>query len=274
MRITKRNLKILIERMIKEEAGPEAGPSLRAEPSSGARDTVESIIEVIGDIPGLELIEKIKKGIEFVDNLENIVQTVRDISSGEYQVMKDEGRLENLARYMTGNEESTWLAYIINETERDFIKALKKKPPVGIIVAIYDLFNILPDMIEQSIQRIQTIEGLLEYTHRQLRRPLNTSDFAEKQNFPSINNSESFGINHIIDEIAAAMNYPKSEGKALYNKLIGENIISQEFSSAILKRRLSIREEAGQKIKEQFFSREALSNLSEGELLAIKDALT
>jgi len=143
--------------------------------------------------------------------------------------------------------------------------------PVFLAIAVWDAFNYLPNMLQKSLEQLDTVEGVL----KELKRlspdpgPIKLTDIARTPGKTLI--AKSWSRYEMVDYLAASMETP--EGRSLYSELIANEytdlrgkkskgpIIDQDFSTAILKRRETIKSEAAEKIKEKL-----IANIKEGAL--------
>ena len=159
--------------------------------------------------------------------------------------------------------------------------------PMFLVAAVWGAFNYLPDLMQKSLEQLDTVEGILKALRR-LRStagndsPLKLTDITDKPGKTLI--SKSWSRKEMVDYIASVMEL--KEGKRLYSELIAEKyidlngkkqqgpLIGKDFSTAILKRRKSIKLEAAEKIKAQLLVKIKEGALSEEETKKLTASLS
>ena len=138
-----------------------------------------------------------------------------------------------------------------------------------VLASVWGAYAYLPKMIQKSIDQLSTVEGILKAMKGLKKRPLKLADIASNPGQALI--SKSWSRKEMVDYIASVMEV--DEGRRLYTHLIADEyrdlngirtegpVIGKDFSSAILKRRKSIKLEAAEKIKEQL-----IANIKKGAL--------
>ena len=141
--------------------------------------------------------------------------------------------------------------------------------PMIVLSAVWGAYAYLPKMIQKSIDQLNTVEGILKTMKGLKKRPLKLTDITNNPGQTLI--SKSWSQKEMVDYIASVMEV--DEGRRLYTHLIADEyrdlngirtegpVIGKDFSSAILKRRKSIKLEAAEKIKEQL-----IANIKKGVL--------
>ena len=154
-------------------------------------------------------------------------------------------------------------------------KAGRFAGPAFLAVAVWDAFNYLPDMLQKSLEQLATVEGIL----KQLKSlnpdpgPIKLTDISRTPGKTLI--AKTWSRYEMVDYLAASME--TQEGRALYSELIANEytdlrgkkskgpLIDQDFSTAILKRRETIKSEAAEKIKARLIANIKAGALSEEE---------
>ena len=158
--------------------------------------------------------------------------------------------------------------------------------PVFMIAAVWGAFNYLPNMLQKSIEQLDTVEGILKQLRRLRRQsgndtPIKLTDITNKPGKTLI--AKSWSRKEIVDYFAAVME--TQEGKQLYLEVISEEytdldgkkrkgpLVGKDFSTAILKRRKSIKSEAAKKIKSRLIANIKAGALSEEESSQLRQHL-
>lgn len=158
--------------------------------------------------------------------------------------------------------------------------------PVFMLAAVWGAFNYLPNMLQKSIEQLETVEGILKQLRRVRRdsgndTPIKLTDIANKPGKTLI--VKSWSRKEIVDYFAAVME--TQEGKQLYLEVISEEytdldgkkrkgpLVGKDFSTAILKRRKSIKAEAAKKIKSRLIANIKAGALSKEESSQLRQYL-
>jgi hypothetical protein len=271
MKITRRELKHLVVEMLGEAEVKRAGTV------SGATETAK-LLALLGSFQGSKLLAIAMGGTGGA--------AAGAASGGTYGrgVQAEIGGAEGTASTLlkkTLLQKGSESAFKVAKTAASFAG------PLLLVAAVWGAFNFLPNMLQKSIEQLDTVEGVLKKL-RALRRtggkdtPLKLTDIARNPGKTLV--VKSWSRYEMVDYLAAVMD--TQEGKRLYLELISEEytdlngkkrkgpLIDKDFTTAILKRRKTIKTEAAEKMKNQLIANVKKGALSEEEAKKLKDALS
>ena len=151
------------------------------------------------------------------------------------------------------------------------------------LYGVWAAFTTLPNMMQNRINQLKTVEGMLLNMRKLKDAPLNPKDITTKSSDSETIIGVSFTRQKVIDYLASAIEY-SDDGKGLYSKLIKGShknldgytvsgpVIDQDFAIAIQKRRKTIKEESGDNLKDKLVS--SIKELTPKESKTLMDLFT
>ena len=155
--------------------------------------------------------------------------------------------------------------------------------PLFLFTAVFKAFMYLPDLMDRSINQLESVEGILEKKNQLLRRPIEPGDIAREPGV-TLYTENKWGREEMIAYIASIMEVP--EGRKLFGKLVASEyrgldglrkqgpIISQDFAIAIQKKRKTIKEEVAKSVKEKLIEKVKSGDVPEETVKKLTELLS